>query len=350
LLVVYSTRGAHLDQAQIGLLSTDGKLRPVTRDTSRYATLTLSADSRTAATVQVKTTRSLELVAAANSSQPATPRAVAQVADPRQVEWTPDGKLLVSDGEKITRLDGDGQNATVLLGDTNAGLFNLAACGNQYIVFTWAYHAGKTINIWRANADGSALKQLSSGPFESNPMCSPDGKWVYYIDRPGLSRLLRVPIDGGQAEPVSGTDIPNRFGMAGISYFAPDGKSFGLVAHMIDPRTNDAYSKLAIATLDGGAATAPRLLDLDPRLGGGDDFGPMVKLVPHAAPAVTYRITENGQDNLWMQPLDGSPGHQITHFTSEQILDHSWSPDGKTLAITRSKNVADVILLKEGNP
>jgi serine/threonine protein kinase len=350
LLVVYSTRGPHPDQAQIGLLSTDGKLRPVTRDTSRYSTLTLSADSRTAATVQVKIARSLEVFAPPSPSQPATPKILPQVADPRQVEWSPDGKLLVSDGEKITRIDADGQNATVLLGDTNAGLFGLATCGNQYIVFTWAYHAGKTINVWRASADGSALKQLSFGPFESNPICSPDGKWVYYIDRPGISRLMRVPIDGGQAEPVPGTYIPNQFGIAGVSYFWPDGKSLGFVAHMIDPRTNDAYTKLAVVSLDGGGTTGPRLLDLDPRLGSGDDFGGVVKFVPHAAPAVTYRITENGVDNLWMQPLDGSPGHQITHFTSEQILDHSWSPDGKTLAITRRKDVADVVLLKEGNP
>jgi Tol biopolymer transport system component len=118
---------------------------------------------------------------------------------------------------------------------------------------------------------------------------------------------------------------------------------------MIDPRTNDAYTKLAVVNLEAGSTT-PRLLDLDPRLGSGDDFGQAMKLVPHAAPAVTYRITENGVDNLWMQPLDGSPGHQITHFTSEQILDYSWSPDGKTLAITRHKDVADVVLLKEGNP
>jgi hypothetical protein len=55
---VYSAKGPNIEQAQIGLLSRDGKLRAITRDTNRYATLTLSADSRSAATVQVKTTRS----------------------------------------------------------------------------------------------------------------------------------------------------------------------------------------------------------------------------------------------------------------------------------------------------
>lgn len=61
-------------------------------------------------------------------------------------------------------------------------------------------------------------------------------------------------------------------------------------------------------------------------------------------------ITENGIDNLWAQPLDGSPGHQLTHFTSELISDFHWSPDGKTLAVVREHDVSDVVLLREGNP
>jgi hypothetical protein len=34
------------------------------------------------------------------------------LTDPHAAEWTTDGKLLVTDGEKITRIDPDGQNAT----------------------------------------------------------------------------------------------------------------------------------------------------------------------------------------------------------------------------------------------
>lgn len=29
---------------------------------------------------------------------------------------------------------------------------------------------------------------------------------------------------------------------------------------------------------------------------------------------------ENGVDNVWVQPLDGPTGHQITDFKSEQFL------------------------------
>jgi eukaryotic-like serine/threonine-protein kinase len=349
-LVVYSTKGAHIEQAQIGLLSIDGKLRPITRDTNRYATLTLSADTHSVATVQVRTSRALELLVSPGSTPPAAPKPVQQVADPRSVAWTADGKLLIADGEKITRTDTDGQNATALVGDPNAELYAPAPCGDQYLVFTWAHHAGNTINIWRSNADGTAPKQLTTGFFDANPLCSPDSKWVYYVDRASTSRLMRVPIDGGRAEPVPNSTVPNQFGTDGVSFFTPDGKSFGFVADVIDPSTNDALSKLAIASLDTATATGPRLMDVDPRFRGATDSGTGLQLIPHAAQAVTYLIREGGGNGLWIQPLDGSPGHKLAPLSSDPVTSYSWSPDGKTLAVIHQHDVADVVLLKEGNP
>jgi hypothetical protein len=45
--------------------------------------------------------------------------------------------------------------------------------------------------------------------------------------------------------------------------------------------------------------------------------------------------------------LDGTPGRQITHFPSEQINSYAWSPDGKSIALIRRYDAADVALLKE---
>jgi Tol biopolymer transport system component len=63
--------------------------------------------------------------------------------------------------------------------------------------------------------------------------------------------------------------------------------------------------------------------------------------------AVAYMIREKGVDNIWVQPLDGGAGRQITNFTSEHIVQFRWSPDGKMLAVTRTHAVADVVLLRE---
>ena len=51
--------------------------------------------------------------------------------------------------------------------------------------------------------------------------------------------------------------------------------------------------------------------------------------------AVAYNIVENGVGNVWAQPLDGSAGHRLTNFTSDRIRTFQFSPDGKTLAVTR---------------
>ena len=53
-------------------------------------------------------------------------------------------------------------------------------------------------------------------------------------------------------------------------------------------------------------------------------------------------------DNLWQQPLDGSPGRQLTNFKSDQIVRIQWSPDGKSIGLLSERTDADVVLLREG--
>jgi hypothetical protein len=60
-----------------------------------------------------------------------------------------------------------------------------------------------------------------------------------------------------------------------------------------------------------------------------------------------YVIHEKGTDNLWWQPLDGSPGRQITSFQGDTIQYFLFSPDGKTLGVMRTHREADVVLLHD---
>jgi hypothetical protein len=55
-------------------------------------------------------------------------------------------------------------------------------------------------------------------------------------------------------------------------------------------------------------------------------------------------------DNIWLQSLDGSGGHQITKFDSEQIKEFHWSPDGKNLGVLRGHTDSDVVLLQKAKP
>jgi len=51
--------------------------------------------------------------------------------------------------------------------------------------------------------------------------------------------------------------------------------------------------------------------------------------------AVAYPILENGVSNVFVQPLDGSPGRQITNFKSGTF---------RTLAVIREVSQSEVLL------
>jgi len=117
-----------------------------------------------------------------------------------------------------------------------------------------------------------------------------------------------------------------------------DGKTLVYVVEVVDAATQ--RGKEQVVLLEVGS-TAPRLFDADQRITrGGVRFTPDGK-------GVAYAIHENGVDNVWIQPIDGSAGHQITNFASEQITSFHWSPDGKSLGVLRSHSESDVVLLQE---
>jgi serine/threonine protein kinase/Tol biopolymer transport system component len=347
LMVVYSEKGPNFGRSQIGEVSiADGKLHPVTRDTNSYNTLTLSADGRTAATIQVKTIDTLDLFPnlGLNSQPAAVPRS--QVEDVSAFDWTTDGKFIVSDGSKLLRVGTDGVKEMALASDPSAAVLSVAHCSNTYVLVNWAYRAGRDgSTIWRVNPDGSNPKQLSSGTYDTSPACSPDGKWAYYVD--SVQTLMRVPVEGGPAEVVPGSKAPNFHRLLGSVDFSPDGRHLVLIADTFDPVANRPHGKIAIVDLDSRSGSLPHLVDSDPRVAAGSIYTGGARFSPDGK-SVVYVIRE-GAGNLWMQPLDGSPGHQITNFTSDQITGFRWSPDGKTLAVMRAHNTSDVVVLRETN-
>src|SRR5262249_2626244 len=69
---------------------------------------------------------------------------------------------------------------------------------------------------------------------------------------------------------------------------------------------------------------------------------------PDGKGLVVTKRTGSGS-NLFYQPLDGGAATQLTHFDSEPlwVQAHSFSPDGKQVAITRSRvNDSDLVMFK----
>jgi eukaryotic-like serine/threonine-protein kinase len=153
-----------------------------------------------------------------------------------------------------------------------------------------------------------------------------------------------VPLDGsGKPERVPGSIIGQAIASAGV--VSPDGKTLARRADFLNPATQEYKTKIVLLNLESSAAA--RTLDLSGRLGGSADTRwAGVEFTPDGK-AVAHIIRENGVDNVWVQPLDGSAGHRITNFTSEQIDSFHWSPDGKKLGILRGHSDSDVVLLQE---
>jgi Tol biopolymer transport system component len=224
----------------------------------------------------------------------------------------------------------------------------MANCGNRYLVVAWAFHGGTSrTGIWRTNIDGSNPTQLTHGSFNYDPLCSPDGKWVYYQgDPPHL--LMRIRVEGGEPEAVPSSNIPRMYGTGVGKAISPDGKIFAFNAEFTTPEeSQSALSKLALLDLDSNSPSAPRLIEPDRRIArSGGDFTNTLAFTPDGK-SLAYVIRDQGVDNVFVQPLDGQSGHQITNFTSENIAQFGWSPDGKALAVVRTNDTSDVVLLRE---
>ena len=220
------------------------------------------------------------------------------------------------------------------MADSSAAIATPSSCGTNYLILAWAFHGGtNSTNIWRSNADGSSPLKLTDGKVDYWPVCSPDQKWVYYVDQ--IGHIYRVSLDGsGKTEAI--ISMPQDYKAEGLS-ISPDGKTLATFV----TKGNEAAPKIAVFGL--GSSSPPRMLDAS------HDSGPYLQFTPDGK-SLAYTTQANGVGNVWVQPLDGSAGHPITNFKSEYIVSFSLSLDGKSLAVLRGHYDSDVVLLQESKP
>jgi Tol biopolymer transport system component len=327
------------------------KMRSITNDTNRYEGLSVSADNKTIAAVLHKDNRTLFLLPrAGGTGNPPSP-ALAQEKEYQFFGWSASGELYLAESGKLVRISPDGSNRAVVL---NQIVTEPTGCGNDAsgarkphpIVFVAGHNTPSGIvgrSVWRVDADGTNVRELSDTTSDFGPTCSPDGKWVYYYVG-NTNRFKRVSIDGGKPEDVPGVAIPGA--IVGSPYFdvSPDGKTLTFLA-TISPRPGaEPQQKVVLLSLDAGPQPARRILDPNPLISNPPSFSPDGK-------AVVYAIRENGVENMWLQPIGGAGpgggGHLITNFTADGFNWYAFSPDGKTLAVLRDHPESDVVLLRD---
>jgi eukaryotic-like serine/threonine-protein kinase len=348
LLVSYQRDIGFVARGQLGFISNPGgQFRTITEDTNDYQTLSLSADGKTLVTVQQKNTQTLYLMPAAGfATNPPNP-ARTQSRGAAMFGWASNGDIYLGDDSNLLRMSADGSNKVTLLSEPSAQIIQPIGCpGGHYIIFVWANHAAsKRVNIWRVNTDGSDPKQLTDGTTDVGQSCSPDGEWVYYESLDSF-QIKQVAVDGGTPELVPGSALSGGLVAAPPAGVSADGKLLAFLATSNDQET--PVGKIVLVPLHAGPKVQVRLLDPDPRIAQSTQRTD-IRFTPNGK-AVVYVIRENGTDNLWVQPLDGSPGHQITNFPADVIQAFHYSVDGKSLGVMQTRIESDIVLLHDLEP
>jgi serine/threonine protein kinase len=321
-------QSSNFTRYQIGFVSyPKGVYSSVTRDTSSYSDLSVAASGHVLATVQNEYRWNLMVMPSAASGTQL--RQVTTTDANTNVTWTRDNQLISDQANVLNLIDPATGNKMVVPGQA-PGQGNVVpwACGEGgSVVFVRFQHGVQ--NIWRMDGMGSNFKQITDGKLDTYPVCPQDGKSLFFVDQTGNRSLAKVPIDGGAKLVITDLPISDSFDVS------PDGKiaAFPTLEH-----SGEHKEKLAVVETDTGRVV--KTVDFErPRVG--------LLHFSRDGKGVIYPVREGGVDNLWLQPLDGSKGKQITDFTSEHIYDFHWSFDGKQLALVRGHTDADVVLIRD---
>jgi eukaryotic-like serine/threonine-protein kinase len=308
----------------------DGKLHNVTRDTNNYSEPSVAADGHTLVSVLSQARYDLFTLAAAslNSGQA---RQVTSGAPISSFDWTRDGHIVIDSDSGLSLFNPDSGAKTPLVSQPGVIADNPSACADgRYVVFSTIFKKGnRALNIWRTDASGGNLKQLSDGKVDQSPVCSTDGRWVLYQDAVNGGRLMKVAIDGGKSEQISDELAAGGFDIS------PDSKTIAFAAF---GHLGEHLETLTLLSVDSNQILKTMAF-AHPR------SGPI--RFSHDGKAVVYPLRHGGVDDLWWQPLDGSMGKQITDFKSDHIIDFHWSIDGSKLGVVRGHTDSDVVLIRD---
>jgi serine/threonine protein kinase len=331
ILVVASGRDSNFNRSQVGIISyPQGVYRPITNDTNSYPSISLSADGKTITAVQSQFVGTLQ-TAPYDGNVAGKPVTVSSRPPTTWFGWTFDGKLLVEQENAIFQMNADGSNRAPILHDDIPSFGPITCDQGRYIIFGSASRGGgNSMNIWRTDATGGNLKQLTTGTDDMPAMCSPDGKWLVYASYDnGKFVAKRVSVDGGTP-----TQLSEALLTCGCVNVSPDGK---YLAFQTQPTTGGA---VVIKILDFNTLAPVKIIERDPRAGGEIRYTSDGK-------TIGYFVREKGLYALWVSPVDGSPGHRVTEFEPDRISDFHWTPDGKTLGLLRTHDDNDVVLLRQ---
>ncbi len=316
----------HTDRTQIGLVTVpSGEFHSVTNDVNSYSQLALSGNGRTLATVLTNVDSSIALYGPDGGEPVST---LPLRITPSTIAWATEDRLLYAAGGlsigTIDRATGNTQSFDI--GEIAPG-DSIASCPDGHILFTGFPKGGSEPRLFRMNADGGAIAQLTTSGFARSASCSADSQKAYFSTGSDVNvSLWSIPITGGTpkllVQPVN---------YAGVTV-SHDGTRAVLFA-----LRQEKFCAI-VTDLATGKMQPPFFID--------QSLASFVTFSPDDRAMVSDAL-RNGRITLLYQPLDGSTPHALFNPAPETITDLGWSPSGKQLAVARFKSSSDVVLITD---
>jgi serine/threonine protein kinase/Tol biopolymer transport system component len=320
----------------------EGRALRITNDLNSYGDISLgvTADASTIATLQTITTHNIWVLAPNEAESHAKQITIGGVVDGfYDLSWLPDGRIVYDSrtGEysDLWVVNADGTNRKQLTNNTYGEYGAAASPDGRYIVFR--SDRSSPFKLWRMDADGSNPKQLTSGDtVDGQPTFSPDSQWVVFRSgRADKITIWKVSIQGGAAQQL------NDEKMSSPPAVSPDGRLITYSRYVNQPG-QPVRSELVFIPFDGGPAVKTMALP--------DFFMPFSFGSGRWTPdghALYFMGVRDTVSNVWELPLDGSPPRQVTNFTSDLIQNFAISRDGRRLAVSRGREISDIVLIKD---
>jgi Tol biopolymer transport system component len=318
---LYTTSWEKSDVAPVGLLSLrDGRLRQITNDLGVYSGVSLTADGKVLATTQ----KSLN---ARFAELPLTPSANLVEHQTGELVWFAwlDNETIVANGSgslRFVNLPKD--QTTPLTVPKGYVLGEPSGCGADTVVLAGASRRSE-VAIYSMRLDGSGLTQLTKGPQDFTPECTPDGKWIFYLDNSDLDSpvLMRQSRKSGASEKVA----------QGRPWYdlSPDGR-------LLASASVGAGTQIEIASTDT-LQTIRRL--------------PLIKsneFVPFAfsgdSKSVFYEAANGADAKIWRQGFDASSPVLVANLPGKTVNAMRPSPDGTKLGLVLESPASEAVLLR----
>jgi Tol biopolymer transport system component len=309
-----------------------GQTHRITNDLNNYFDLGVTADSETLVATQSELTSNIWALPNAVAARASQVTFAQGTQDGLYgLGWTQGGDILyasLTGGTRNLWIVQPGNRPRRLTTGADIGFFSTPSLCPATRTIVFAAGLQGSSDVLSVDLDGGTPKPLVHGGANGAPSCSPDGKWVYFNALHGANYTLwRVALDGGKREEL--THFASAFPVV-----SPDGK---WLAFVFAGRNTESAG-----IISAGGGEPVKTLNIPYSSPG---WTPVLRWSP-AGDALDYIDARSSVANIWRQPIDGGPPRQISNFTSGQILNFAWAPDGKNLAVAHGNSRSDVVSIR----